>query len=140
MNSPKRSPSDSEWNEKETCLMDHEKPHHHPSTSRARESHYDNSDDLAARVRRAKEAAQQQIETLALRDMLAGVRKCEVRTIYGKRTDIVYGEEKGEAAISRAAEASPATPKEPSPKAARKNVDRQTTLELGADLARREEQ
>ena len=119
--------------------MDHEKPHHHPSTTRARESHYDDSDDLAARVRRAKEAAQQQIETLALRDMLAGVTKYEVRTIYGKRTDIVYGEKKGEV-TSRAVTASPATSKEPSSKAARKNVDRQTALEFGAELAKREGQ
>jgi len=120
--------------------MDHEKPHHHPPTTRARASHYDDSDDLAARVCRAKDAAQQQIETLALRDMLAGVTKYEVRTIYGKRTDIVYGEEEGEAVVSRAAESSPATPKGPFPKAARKNVDRQTALEFGADLLQHEEQ
>ena len=115
--------------------MDHEKPHHHPSTTRARESHYDDSDDLAARVRRAKEAAQQQIETLALRDMLAGVMKYEVRTIYGKRTDIVYGEKKGEAAVAPAAPEASTASQESSQKKTQANFDRQGSLEFGSGAA-----
>jgi hypothetical protein len=65
--------------------MEHEKPHRAPSHGE-RERYYDDSDDLAARVRRAKEAAQRQLEAFGDRS------EYEVRIIYGQRTDIDYSQ------------------------------------------------
>ena len=113
--------------------MDHEKPHR-SSSNRERERYYDDSDDLAARVRRARAAFQRELEAFG------DVSEYEVRKIYGQRTDIVYDEKKSEAAASAAPEASKTAPEGPSPKDIRENTDRQTTLEFGSDELQREEQ
>ncbi len=113
--------------------MDHERPHR-SSSNRDRERYYDDSDDLAARVRRARAAFQRELEAFG------DVSEYEVRKIYGQRTDIVYGEEKSEAAASAAPDASETAPQESSQKDTRENTVRQTTLEFGSDEPQREEQ
>jgi hypothetical protein len=113
--------------------MDHEKPHRSPS-NRDRERYYDDSDDLAARVRRARAAFQRELEAFG------DVSEYEVRFIQGQRTDIVYGEKKNEEAASTAPEASKIAPQESSQKETRANTDRQTTLEFSTDAPQREEQ
>jgi hypothetical protein len=112
--------------------MDHEKPHR-SSSNREHERYYDDSDDLAARVRRAREGFHRELEAFG------DVSEYEVRKIYGQRTDIVYGEKKSEAAASVAPEASKTAPQESSQRDPRANADRQTTLEFGSDAPQREE-
>ncbi|HEX9219103.1 MAG TPA: hypothetical protein VF858_01315 [Gemmatimonadaceae bacterium] len=48
-------------------------------------------DDLVARVRAAKEAAQREMESFG------DVSEYEIRKIYGRRTDIKYDDEDGDA-------------------------------------------
>ena len=113
--------------------MEHEKPHRSPS-NRERERYYDDSDDLVARVRRAKEAAQRQLEAFGDRS------EYEVRIIYGQRTDIDYSqplkqeEAPGASVAPRASTAS----QESSQPETQIDADRQTTIELGSGMASEE--
>ncbi|MGA2965566.1 MAG: hypothetical protein ABSD64_05090 [Terriglobales bacterium] len=113
--------------------MDHEKPHRSPSNG-DRERYYDDSDDLAARVRRARAAFQRELEAFG------DVSEYEVRFIHGQRTDIVYGEKKNEEAAAAAPETAEIAPQSSSQKETRANADRQTTLEFGSDAPQSEEQ
>jgi hypothetical protein len=117
----------------ENQFMDHEKPHRSTS-NRERERYYDDSDDLAGRVRRARAAFQRELEAFG------DVSEYEVRFIHGQRTDIVYGEKKKEEPASAAPEAAEIAPQSSSQKDRRTNTDRQTTLEFGSDAPQREEQ
>ena len=110
--------------------MDHEKPHQSPS-NRDREQYYDDSDDHAARVRRAKEAAQRQIEAFGDRS------KYTIRKIYGRRTDIDYSRppKKQEATVAPAAPAASTGSQESSQSESQTNRGRQTTIQLGSGAA-----
>jgi hypothetical protein len=66
-----------------TDLMDHETPHRSAS-QRDRERYYDDSDDLVARIRRAKEAFQREV------DAFGDPSEYEIQMIYGQRSDINY--------------------------------------------------
>ena len=113
--------------------MEHEKPHQSPST-RERERYYDDSDDLAARVRRAKEAAQRQLEAFGDRS------EYEVRIIQGRRTDIDYSQppKPEEGAVVPAAPEAAVAPSGPSQRDLRKNAAEQGSLEFGSAVASEE--
>jgi hypothetical protein len=113
--------------------MDHEKPHQSPS-NRDRKQYYDDADDHAARVRRAKEAAQRQIEAFGDRS------KYQVRKIYGRRTDIDYSRppKKQEATVAPAAPAASTVSQESSGKEAQTNAHRESSLEFGSGVASEE--
>jgi hypothetical protein len=113
--------------------MDHERPLR-SSSNPDRERYYDDSDDLAARVRRARAAFQREI------DAFGDPSEYEIRKIYGQRTDIKYDEEPSAAAASAAPEDSKTASEKPSPKGPRDNADRQTTLEFGSGEPQGEEQ
>jgi hypothetical protein len=123
-NSQKSSTRISEKNDEGNFFMDHERPHRTSSTGREARPHLDSSDDLAARVRAAKEAAERELEAFG------DVSEYEIRKIYGQRTDINYDEKKQPAAAHIKPEPCKTIPKESSRKDTRKNVDRQTSLEF----------
>jgi hypothetical protein len=114
--------------------MEHEKPYGYPSMSRESRSHLDYSDDLAARVRQAKEAAQKELEAFG------DASEYEIRKICGQRTDITYNDEEGNTVVLIKPEPGNTAPLDSSRKDTRKNVDRQISLEFSTVSVQRKEQ